>query len=55
MKKQTEKLEAKKLAKECIEGKVVSPITNRCVKNCPNGYIIRNSYTRTLNGKIEDF
>lgn len=51
MKKQTEKLEAKKIAKQCLEGKVVSPITNRCVKNCPSGYIIRNSYTRTLKGK----
>ena len=45
------KLKMKKLAKECMEGKVVSPITNRCVKNCPKGYIIRNSYTRTLKGK----
>ena len=37
--------------KECNEGKVINPLTNRCVKNCPKGYIIRNSYTRTLKGK----
>jgi len=40
-----------KSTKECLNGKVINPITNRCVKNCPKGYIIRNSFTRTLKGK----
>ena len=48
---QEKQKQIKKLSKDCNEGKVVNPITNRCVKNCPKGYIIRNSYTRTLKGK----
>ena len=50
-KKSIKKPIPKKLTKECLNEKVINPITNRCVKNCPKGYIIRNSYTRTLKGK----
>lgn len=32
--------------KNCGKDKALNPLTNRCVKNCPKGYIIRNSYVR---------
>lgn len=32
--------------KMCNKDKALNPLTNRCVKNCPKGYIIRNSYVR---------
>ena len=32
--------------KKCTKDKALNPLTNRCVKNCPKGYIIRNSYVR---------
>lgn len=40
-----------KQTKKCVDGKVVNPLTNRCVKKCPKGFIIRDSYIRNLKGK----
>ena len=34
------------IKKICSNDKALNPLTNRCVKNCPKGYIIRNSYVR---------
>jgi hypothetical protein len=36
----------KVIKKICSNNKAINPLTNRCVKNCPKGYIIRNSYVR---------
>lgn len=41
----------KKTIKNCINGKVLNPLTNRCVKKCPKGFIIRNSYIKNMKGK----
>ena len=51
MKKKTPTTMKKKTSgKKCNIEKVLNPISNRCVKNCPKGYIIRNSYIRNLKG-----
>lgn len=49
--KTTSKAKTQKQTKKCVDGKVVNPLTNRCVKKCPKGFIIRDSYIRNLKGK----
>ena len=48
VKKSAKKPEKKSVnqTKKCTKDKALNPLTNRCVKNCPKGYIIRNSYVR---------
>ena len=51
-KKATKKQKVSKTVKNptqkkiCSKEKALNPLTNRCVKKCPKGYIIRNSYIR---------
>jgi hypothetical protein len=45
------KIKQKKTIKFCYKEKAFNPLTNRCVKKCPTGFIIRKSFNKTIKGK----